>query len=331
MGHRWTTILGLVCASAGAVCWAIGLAVLQPGTEPAKPWHDMIAGNNMYWARDLRWMALVTVLVALVTVARGNPVRSGVVVGGMAGWLALDLYLDRIDVAGPTAAFRLAMGACAVLAVAVGALAWRVRPTRADRRILTFAAILVAAVAPLAGSLESTTDTEPGLTPSAFVVGAILALVALGAGLAAAPTLSRYRLLAVLGAVVPAGVGLVLLRLIAPGDRFPMLVAFAGLLFATVTMLRRRPPESVSGGVFGFLGLAVSASVAYAVLTIIVTLFGTIALAQAATAYVGNPPMVDEDVLLSAAGVIVGLIFGGVSMAASGIQRTLYTWVPYSG
>src|SRR6266516_3473555 len=130
MALRWGGILGLLCGWASAVVWSICLTVLEPGTEPAKPWHELTAGNNDYWVRDLRWMAIVTGLVALVLVARGEPVRSGAAVLGTAGWLAVDLYLDRADVAGRAATVRLSLAACAVIAVAVLAMSWRAGTAR---------------------------------------------------------------------------------------------------------------------------------------------------------------------------------------------------------
>jgi len=48
-------------------------------------------------------MAIFAVLGALILVVRGDRTRSGLAALAVAGWLGLDLWLDRIDVVGPTA------------------------------------------------------------------------------------------------------------------------------------------------------------------------------------------------------------------------------------
>ncbi|HEX5594506.1 MAG TPA: hypothetical protein VFX61_00560 [Micromonosporaceae bacterium] len=95
---------GVTCAWGGAVLWAVGLAVLQPGAEPVKPWHEEWASNNSYWVRDIRWMAIIVALAGLILAFRGDRLRSRLAVLAVVAWLAADLWLDRIDVAGRAAA-----------------------------------------------------------------------------------------------------------------------------------------------------------------------------------------------------------------------------------
>jgi hypothetical protein len=331
MALRWSGIVGLLCAWASAVLWSIILTLVQPTTEPAKPWHDLTVGNNAYWARDLRWMALVAGLVALLLVARGEWKRSTVAMLGTASWLALDLSLDRADVAGRAATIRLALGACAVIAIVVAGMSWRAGPPRPGRRVLMFAATVTAVAAPLAGAIESENDTEPPLNPSAFAVGALLALVAIGCALAAAPELSRRRVFVALGLAVASGGGLVLLRVTTPGDRFLPTIAFAGVLLAGITLLRREWPDtSVTWA--GYLLMVLATWVAYPFLVVVFLLLASQPLAVAATAFVGNPAVndADTDVLFSAGAVLTGLVFGGLSLVAGRIRQSTADWRPYS-
>jgi hypothetical protein len=330
MAHRWYGVFALLCGWGGAVIWAINLTTLQPGTELAKPWHDTAVGTDTYWARDLRWMAMVAVLVALLVAARGRPVRSAVAVLGAIAWLRLDLYLDRIDVAGRTATVRLAVGACAVITVAVVALGWRVRDVRGGSWILLLAAMVAAATAPIAGSQGSPTDTEPALNAAALAVGALLAAVAIGAALAAAPTMPAARMRIALGLAVVAGVALVGLRLLAPDDRLIPWIALAIILVTGVGVLRRDWPEERADWAW-YVPMALFSAIGYPVLYIVTTL-SSISLGDAATALAGNPPVngADFDTLSSVAGVLTGLLFGAAYLIARRIRRATIDWRPYS-
>lgn len=332
MVRRWNSVAGLLCGCGGTVVWALGLTMLQPRTEPAKPWHDVVAGNNTYWARDLRWMALLAVLAALVLAARGRPLRSAAALLGTVAWLGLDLYLDRTDLTGRGSAVALAFAASAVVAAAVVALGRQARPrtTRADSSVLLFAAMVAGATAPIAGALESPTDTERALNPAALAAGALLATAAIAGAVAAAPTLSTTRAFAALGLGAVTGTGLLGLRLLAPQDRFPPLVALAVVLLTGIAVLRREWPET--GADWGwYVPLALGCAVGYPVLVIGVML-GSTPLGARATAFVGNPPVnaADEDVLLSVAGLCAGLVLGAAYLLGGRIRRTMTAWTPYS-
>ncbi|MER7282143.1 hypothetical protein ABT369_47715 [Dactylosporangium sp. NPDC000244] len=93
-------LFGLMILWAGAVFWAVGLTRLQSLTEPVG---EEVASNNTYWARDLRWMAIVAVAVAFVVAARSSAaglgrVRSWCLVAGFTVVVAADLVCDRLDV-----------------------------------------------------------------------------------------------------------------------------------------------------------------------------------------------------------------------------------------
>ena len=100
MSGRASGVIGLGCAWVAAMIWAYDLTMLQPLTEPDKPWHGATASNNTYWARDVRWMALVGALFGLVLAFRGDRRRSAVAAVAVAGWIGADVILDRSDVMG---------------------------------------------------------------------------------------------------------------------------------------------------------------------------------------------------------------------------------------
>ncbi|MEU7399577.1 hypothetical protein, partial [Streptomyces albogriseolus] len=69
---RFARPVGLLLSAAAVVLWAYGVTVLQPLTEPIGPWSERLPGNNAYWARDLRFMAIMAVALGLVLAGRGH-------------------------------------------------------------------------------------------------------------------------------------------------------------------------------------------------------------------------------------------------------------------
>src|SRR5690349_19519321 len=111
MGPR-SRIALISLAAVSAAVWAYGMVVLQPLSEPGGP--DAYGSNNTYWARELRWGALIALLVAVLAQAGGSRRALRVTVAGATGWLAADLVLDRIDPGSGTVALA-AGGAVAAL------------------------------------------------------------------------------------------------------------------------------------------------------------------------------------------------------------------------
>ncbi|MEV1145777.1 hypothetical protein, partial [Micromonospora sp. NPDC049799] len=97
-------IAGLTLAVVAAALWAVGMTVLQPLTEPIGPWPETLPPIDTYWARDLRFAAIVAAVLGLVLAGRGDRRWSApaVVLGGL--WAAADVAVDRVDPdgAGPT-------------------------------------------------------------------------------------------------------------------------------------------------------------------------------------------------------------------------------------
>ncbi|MEV4659369.1 hypothetical protein [Micromonospora sp. NPDC049301] len=308
--------VGLLLSAAAVVLWAIGMTVLQPLTEPIGPWSERLPGNNAYWARDLRFTAIVAVVLGLVLAGRGRPRWAGpaVLLGGL--WVAADVAIDRTDPIGTGSTVLLAAGGCAVLGAVAAVLRWRERGAPragADRWTLTGAACVTGVLTLVAAGIESPTDREPELNPSAFATGVLLVALTIGAALAAAPARTRARcvLAAGLGVAAVSGVGLI--RTIPPGPRVLPLVALGAVLLTGVTLLAWDWP----GGRPAWRHHAVAALAALVgpmAMLLVTVLAGMVLLPIGAmfTALAGNSPInaADSDVLLSLAGVLAGLGMG---------------------
>jgi hypothetical protein len=306
--------VGVLCAWGGALLWAIGLAVLQPRYESS----GELVGNNAYWMRDVRWMAVVAAVAALVLVFRGDWLRTRLSLLGGVAWLAADIWLDRLDVAGWVAAAALAIVAGALLSGAMLAGTQKEAGTPKEagtgRHALVVAASIAAALAPLAGGLESPTDTEPSLTPSALAAGVLLAVVAGACALAAAPasTVVRFRV-AVATAVVGVA-GVTAMRAMPLENRLLVGVLLGAALLSGVAVTAW--PRPAGRGLLGYAALAAGTLLGYPVLlmsTVMATGF-IVPVAAPLTALAGSPAVngADEDVLFTLVGVLPGLVFGAL-------------------
>ncbi|MBB6375051.1 hypothetical protein BKA01_002273 [Pseudonocardia eucalypti] len=94
-----------------AVGWAVSLALWQPLAERVSGHLDI--GN--YWARDLRMALIVLAAATLVCAGRGRRGAGRGAIAGALAWVALDVLLDRANLAGVTAAAGLAAVAGLVL------------------------------------------------------------------------------------------------------------------------------------------------------------------------------------------------------------------------
>lgn len=322
-GARWVGA-GLAVAATGAFCWAVGMTVLQPLTEPLGPWPEAFAGNNTYWARDLRFMMVVVVVLGLVLAARGERSRTGRAVALGVLWIGADVVLDRADVAGSVATILLAtVGVAGVLAAAVP---WWADPVRLDRRVLVVAASVGAALVPLAAGIESPTGTEPELAPAASVTALLLLAVTVCCAVGAAPARSVLRL-RVAGALVC--VGVVVLRLLALGGRFPVMMVLGAVLLVGVALVVGDGPRLVVGdrgssptrgrsagrsGRLRVVGLGTVVLIGYPVLVLCAQAATTLVLpvAPAFTALAGNIAVgaAGQDVLYALVGLLPGLLLG---------------------
>ncbi|GIE91949.1 hypothetical protein [Actinoplanes regularis] len=319
----------MAAAAVSAATWAIGVTVLQPLSEPGEP--DVLAENNTYWARELRWGALIALVLALIALGRGGRwVTVGALITGGA-WIGVDLGLDRIDMASGT--WQLAAGAVATALVCCAVAA--AVPSVPRPGALFTAATVAAVTAGLATSTESPTDTEPALNSGSATVGMALAVVAVAAAVRAAGPAGRPRFRTVVAAgwprvrtVVAAGAVAAtvpwLLRLIpVGGGRLLGILAFTVLLVVTVAVLAApRPPARRDRLHYG----AVAAVTAFA----LPVLFLPLALVSIVlkigdpfTALAANPPIeVDEDIVMILLAIPIGLVLGRFLLAFGLEPRT---------
>lgn len=301
-----------VAAVLAAGWWAIGLTVLQPLTEPEKPWHDLWAGNNTYWARDVRWVMIMLVAVAVIWACHGDARLSSLAVLGAVAWLGLDTWLDRIDLAGTLAA--VVTGIVAVAAVGLISLATRLRTVRPNPSIMVSAAT-VAGVLALHTGIESPTDTEAGLTWSGLVIGVLASAIAIGCAAQAGPAPLRS-LKSTIGYAAVAGVLVIATRSVSPGAVRLGLNLLLVVIVVTAVLSRSWGPSSRPTAVAGRAGLA--AIVVFTILFGSVIVAFTLDLGSGITMLAGNPPInsADEDPLMplisAIGGLIAGLVFAAV-------------------
>ncbi len=303
----WTRATGLLLALAGAATWSVGLTVAQPLSEPGKPWADNITTtNNMYWARDFRWAAVVVVLAALVLAAGGDRRSSTAYAGGAVGWLAVDTWLDRLDVAGSSAQFWTTLAACLVVIAA-----WAVTTGNRDeagRPALIVAAALAAGVAPMAATITGPEEVDPAVLPRLSVtLSMLLIAVALACALAGGRPATRARLALTIGF---AGAACLLLQQESLTARF-----FLGsVLLGAVVVLLDRAPRS-QGVPLRRIGAFVAGAIAFPFLaTLSFVAHLSFPVAPKVTALAGNPGVnsADWDTLLSFSGLLVGLSYSGL-------------------
>lgn len=218
----------MVCALLAAVGWALALTLIQPLTEVVGGY----AAPNQYWARDLRWTALLVVCAGLVVALRPTAAPATVIGGAGVGLLAADVILDRADVSGALAAAVLV----SVAGVLVAALWWglHTRASRTSRSSVLACAALTAAATPLAPFVAVVTEAapHPALIPAARTTGVLLAVVTVAAAVAASGQPVRRGPLAVLCVAAAACVA-------APGD-FLVVSALGALLLTAVTAVALR-------------------------------------------------------------------------------------------
>ncbi|MGW5557289.1 hypothetical protein ACWER9_08715 [Micromonospora sp. NPDC003944] len=324
--------VGLLLSAVAVVLWAYGMTRWQPLTEPLGPWSERLPGNNAYWARDLRFMAIMAVPLGLVLAGRGHLRWGGpaVVLGGC--WVAADVAIDRADPIGSDATVLLAVAGCGVLGVVAALLLWWERRTptarepgtpsgqepgtpsgrerAGDRRVLTGAACVAGVLTLVAAGMESPTDREPELNQGALATAALLVILAVGAALAAAPARSRVRVGLAVGLTVVGLLGVGLVRAAAPGERLLPEVALGAVLLTGVTLVAWDWP----GGRPVWWHHAVAAVLALVgpvvlLLATAIPMMIILPIGAAFTALAGNSPInaADSDLLVSLVGLLAGL------------------------
>jgi hypothetical protein len=301
--RRWLSALGLVCGCTGATLWAVGVTVLQSASEPTD-W----AENNTYWVRDVRWMAIFAVLGALILVFRGDRSRSGLAALAVGGWLGLDLWLDHIDVAGPTATRWAVLLGCVVVLAAF--LAERLSPGEPDHWVLAIGAAVAAATVPAAVLIGSPTDAEAALSRSALVLGWLLTAVAVGCALSAAAEAGIRHGRGAVGVASTAACLVILVRAVSIEDRIIPVLALTSVLFAGVAMVYL-PWPGLRRAVTRYGLLCLGAVGAYMAFVFAFFLLAS-PIAALLTEIAANPPVngADTDTITALYGLPVGVVLG---------------------
>ncbi|WP_028925657.1 hypothetical protein [Pseudonocardia acaciae] len=170
---RIERLLALMVVCVGVMGWSVALTFGQPLTEPSPE-------RDTYWARDVRLALIVLVAAAFVWAGRGRRLVGWFAVAGVAGWVTLDVVLDRDNVVGPFACALLAVGCSTVL----GGLCWlagRGTPARSSRGLLVAAGAIAATVAGSGPWTEVAAEVpEPWSTLCPLVIGGLGILTTLG-------------------------------------------------------------------------------------------------------------------------------------------------------
>ncbi|WP_328339704.1 hypothetical protein [Micromonospora sp. NBC_00421] len=323
-------VVGSGLAALAVVLWAVGMTVWQPLTEPVGPWSERLPGDNTYWARDLRFLALTAMASGLVLAGGGRRpwALSAVLLAG--GALAADVAVDRADPTGTGATVLLvalgwlAVGITAASAVRRDAVAAVVGPGRVaaladpyraagvvgrDRAVLTGVACVAAVSALVAVLTRSPTDQDPELGPAALVTGLLLLATTVAGALAAAPDRERARIAVAVGTAVVGGVGLLLVRLTGSADRRLPAAVLGAVLLVGVTLLTRPWPGGRPAWRWHALLVPVTLVVPLALLSVAQLVSAALRPGAPLTALAGNSPIAGpgSDALPSLAGLLAGL------------------------
>ncbi|WP_433389581.1 hypothetical protein [Micromonospora sp. KLBMP9576] len=322
MQKSWQTVVGALSGVIGVVAWALATAIYQPFMQPGGTWTDSstgqvfpeVAGNNTYWPRDIRQLAILLAFGGVILICRAN-VR-GVVAGAIAmtGWLGVDIWFDRIDVAGASAVPWLAVGGIAMFS-ATAAVAVRVSAGQGGPPIARHVSAGVIVVLAAATLLVTTPWDEPVTNPDQVQVENALSM--LKAGLVAM--------------FIATAIGLVAVQLTRGGTR--RVAAFIGVAALASWFATASPGPLMPFGLIGMLVAAMLAVVAAREVNPIRLLSVAIAccLAQlpamivlyiagsavggAMTSLADNPPVngADTDLPIAFTGLVLGLLLASIS------------------
>ncbi|WP_222870898.1 hypothetical protein, partial [Micromonospora sp. MP36] len=264
--------------------------------------------------RDIRQLAILLAFGAVILICRTN-VR-GVLAGAIAtvGWLAVDLWLDRMDVAGGATAAWLAVGGVALFSTAA-VVAARVSKGQVGTALARQLSAGVAAVLAVATMVVTTPWDEPVTDPdqvrienalSMLKAGLVVMFVAVVLGLVAVQ-LTFLRARRVVAFVVVAA----LAAWLATGNHgsltavgligMPVAAALAVVAVREVSLIRLLP-------------VAVACCVVLLPAAVILYLAGS-AVGTAMTSLAGNPPVnsADTDLSIAVSGLLLGLLLASVS------------------
>jgi hypothetical protein len=328
MRSAWRIIVGGLCGVIGAAIWAVSLAVYQQLMEPTGFFktdgysYPNLASNNTYWPRETRHLAILLAFagVGVICQARPRGLAAGAV--GAFAWLCADLWLDRIDIDGRTAAIWLTAAGIAVFAATAAVASWLTRGRLDSSRVRYVAAGTLSVLAALT-LLISTPWDEPVMEPDQVSIENALSLMQVG--------LVVLFLTALVGLVVDG-----LTR--AHAWWFAGFLAIAAAI-AGVTLSTNGQSNSFSSMamiVVGLLAVAAARDVPRTVLpavaaaglvmlpvVIIVVLIGGILTGGFMTSIAGNPAVngADTDLTFGVPGLVVGVLVAFVTNIVASSPR----------
>ena len=126
--------------------------------------YPSVASNNTYWPREIRDMAILLGFAGVAVICRAG--GRGLAIGGVGAvlWLGADLWLDRVDVDGRTAAWWLGAAGILGFAVTAGVAAWLSRGRPGTARLRYLAVGMLPLLAALTTSISTPWD-EPVTDP----------------------------------------------------------------------------------------------------------------------------------------------------------------------
>ncbi|MFF5230646.1 hypothetical protein [Dactylosporangium sp. NPDC000521] len=307
MGMRWRAVVGGVSGLVAAVIWAVGLAIYQPYMEPS-PAAEFV-GNNTYWPRDIRQLAVLLAFGGAVLLCRADRRAVLAAAVGAVIWVGADLELDRAGVSGTAAAVWLAVGGVVAFAGMVFAARTVATPEAGSAHFLTTVLAVAAAVTvlittpwdePVTDAADVRVENALSLLKVALIVmlaAVVVGLLPLGRILWALP----FAALAVLAA-------------------WPATAAYGWLGALGLVLLPAAATTAVAatGDVPPLRLLAILGACALALIPAYLLLYfiGS-ALGAAMTSLAGNPAVdsADTDLSLAVAAVLLGLLFATISRA----------------
>jgi hypothetical protein len=330
MRSAWRIIVGTVCGVTAAVVWAVSLAVYQQLMEPTGFFIDPengsaypnLASNNTYWPREIRHLAILLAFAGVAVICRARPRGLAAGAVGAVALLSADLWLDRIDIDGRTAAIWLMVAGIAAFALTAAVASWLTRGRPDSTRVRYVAAATLTVLAALT-LLISTPWDEPVTGADRLRMENALSLMQVG--------------LVVL--FLAATVALVLDGLTRAHAWW-----FAGFLAAAaaiagVTLSTNGQSNSLSSMamiVVGLLAVAAARDVPRTVLTavagaglamlpvvIVVVLIGGMIAGGAMTSIAGNPAVngADTDLTFGLPGLVVGVLMALVTTIVASSPR----------
>ncbi|MFB9445887.1 hypothetical protein Dvina_32150 [Dactylosporangium vinaceum] len=297
----------LVTTPAAMAAAAMGVAVLWA----MQLWAD---SSDTNWARDLRWDAIVAMVLAVVVCARGQRrVTVEALVGGLV-WLAADTALDRAGLSHASA--PLAVGAASVAALGCyRGVTGRGAPQPAALPVVAGVAAMLAGVNLLA---EPSSSTGPTFHVGSAVVSGALGLIAVGAAFSTAVHISRLRFAVYCLSSAVAVTTPWLLRerhiLATNSDRLLHVMGLTALLTVCAVIVARPRPRRLRQ----WLRYPAAASIALLMFPLVglpvITATRFLDIGPVFTALAGRPvrPEAFDDYILTVPALLSGLVLGSL-------------------